>query len=320
MNGKSESASGGLAKVSFGVKKVEASKVDKKKVAEAESLAPQTATSAEENLPKKHKDDYVIPLINKNKWRVKEDEEKPKTEDESLAQQAAKELISESNGTQSKEQEDGLDYNVPMLERNRVPEGFEDGDKLDVSIRPDQPDDTDYEKIPIESFGMAMLRGMGFDKSKGIGRTFCQSVQVHETKLRPKGLGLGAAQRLQEGNNKYKQETIAKGDYVKALNGSFKHRCGLVTHINFEGRCDITFGGGDTGVVSEVLLKKIDKSEHDRLIKEEKTKMEDKKRKMQDGKEEKKKHEKKPRHEQPPESKKVKKRKKRTWPDRKSVV
>lgn len=30
----------------------------------------------------------------------------------------------------------------------------------------------DYEAVPVEAFGLAMLRGMGWSQGEGIGRTF----------------------------------------------------------------------------------------------------------------------------------------------------
>jgi len=51
----------------------------------------------------------------------------------------------------------------------------------------------DYENIPIEEFGMAMLRGMGFKEAEGIGLTNKRRVEMLEPQLRPKGLGLGAS-------------------------------------------------------------------------------------------------------------------------------
>ncbi|KAM9038513.1 LOW QUALITY PROTEIN: G-patch domain and KOW motifs-containing protein [Sarcophilus harrisii] len=50
----------------------------------------------------------------------------------------------------------------------------------------------DYEAVPVEAYGLAMLRGMGW-KREGIGRTFKQVVKPRENPLRPKGLGLGAS-------------------------------------------------------------------------------------------------------------------------------
>ena len=45
---------------------------------------------------------------------------------------------------------------------NAVPAGFETDENLDVSLRADMPTMEDYEDIPIEQFGKAMLRGMGW--------------------------------------------------------------------------------------------------------------------------------------------------------------
>lgn len=30
----------------------------------------------------------------------------------------------------------------------------------------------DYDQVPVEAYGLAMLRGMGWKKTEGIGRTF----------------------------------------------------------------------------------------------------------------------------------------------------
>ncbi|KAI4800515.1 hypothetical protein KUCAC02_009657 [Chaenocephalus aceratus] len=46
--------------------------------------------------------------------------------------------------------------------------------------------------VPVEAYGIAMLKGMGWNKEEGIGRTFKQHVVPIESQLRPKGLGLGA--------------------------------------------------------------------------------------------------------------------------------
>jgi len=64
--------------------------------------------------------------------------------------------------------EDGEDP-LPILLANKVPEGYEEDSYLNVSLRPEQSNLEDYERIPIDQFGMAMLRGMGWKETEGIG-------------------------------------------------------------------------------------------------------------------------------------------------------
>lgn len=68
------------------------------------------------------------------------------------------------------------DIKVPLLVQNAVPglEKLTPGDeaarfRLDVSLRPDEADDEAYDRVPVEKFGLAMLRGMGYKESEGIG-------------------------------------------------------------------------------------------------------------------------------------------------------
>ncbi|KAK9376272.1 DExH-box splicing factor binding site-domain-containing protein [Lipomyces chichibuensis] len=46
----------------------------------------------------------------------------------------------------------------------------EDAYKLDIVTRPDEPTLQDYEAVPVEEFGFALLRGMGWKEGEGIGR------------------------------------------------------------------------------------------------------------------------------------------------------
>ncbi|RUS79391.1 hypothetical protein EGW08_012851 [Elysia chlorotica] len=160
--------------------------------------------STKTSKPKKH--EYVIPLIKQNNWRGAPAEEcvesvqKPNkfnnTSETSvnLDELAAKEIILETkryNEDWEDRGQTGSSVSIPLLMQNKVPDGFESDDHLDVSLRPDIPDDADYEQIPIEHFGMAMLRGMGWTKDRGIGKNG-KSIAPIEALLRPKGLGLGA--------------------------------------------------------------------------------------------------------------------------------
>jgi G patch domain/KOW motif-containing protein len=73
-----------------------------------------------------------------------------------------------------------------------------------------QSDVADYDSVPIDAFGAAMLRGMGWTEGAPIGNTrkgydnnFLYNVNFHCSvvipkipELRPKGLGLGADRSL----------------------------------------------------------------------------------------------------------------------------
>ncbi|XP_036267473.1 G-patch domain and KOW motifs-containing protein [Pipistrellus kuhlii] len=52
------------------------------------------------------------------------------------------------------------------------------------------PNEADYEAVPVEAGGLAMLQGMGWKPGQGIGCTFSEVVRLHVNTPRPKGLGL----------------------------------------------------------------------------------------------------------------------------------
>jgi len=165
--------------------------------------------------------ELVIPLIKTNRWYFpREDgvrkERRPqekdggtavavtngtvttdKDKDLDLEQQAIREILNEAR--------DGVDkesvLNIPLLVQNRIPEGYETDDNLDVTLRPAEPTLDDYDRVPIEEFGLAMLRGMGWKKDEGIGLRNKAVVQMKEPELRPRGLGLGATKPNTDSNN-----------------------------------------------------------------------------------------------------------------------
>ena len=58
---------------------------------------------------------------------------------------------------------------------------------------PDVPTEADYDAVPIEEFGAAMLRGMGWKDGEAIGRSKGQEPVKHRTlERRPELLGVGA--------------------------------------------------------------------------------------------------------------------------------
>eukprot|EP00039_Didymoeca_costata_P020234 m.340556 g.340556 ORF g.340556 m.340556 type:complete len:487 (+) comp19376_c0_seq1:162-1622(+) len=97
-------------------------------------------------------------------------ENEKKTEELSLDQQAVNALIEEASG----EKKDGPQKVIPILMQNRVPgydEALDDKEKymLDMLRRPDESTQEDYDNMPVDSFGTAMLMGMGWKHGEAIG-------------------------------------------------------------------------------------------------------------------------------------------------------
>lgn len=149
----------------------------------------------------KTNDDYIIPLIKVNRYRIDDENSNssissspPVTdandEDKNdLLSRARQELINESK----------LDsYGEELLPAwkslliNKLPNEFESDSKFDVSMRPIEPRLEDYERIPVNVYGVAMLRGMGWKEGDAIGGINKAVTPIIEPKLRPRGIGLGA--------------------------------------------------------------------------------------------------------------------------------
>lgn len=140
--------------------------------------------------------ELVIPLIQNRHCRQPPTQAPgPSTDIEAtvdgVLSQAVKELIEESK--KSLEERENADVDptlaIPMIQKGCTPnvEGT-DSEPLAETV----PEEANYEAVPVEAYGLAMLRGMGWKPGQGIGRTFNQVVKPRVNSLRPKGLGLGA--------------------------------------------------------------------------------------------------------------------------------
>jgi len=118
-------------------------------------------------------------------------------------------------------------------------------------------EDADYSQVPIESFGMGMLRGMGWQEGGGIGKTFKSVTQTKILEKRPAGLGLGAT----PGSIK-DQALVAIGDRVKITEGKNRGVKGAVVDQDVANvRITIQDKRGRKYDVSELCVEKI--SRHD---------------------------------------------------------
>lgn len=86
---------------------------------------------------------------------------------------------------------------IPQLDEREVLQN-------DVDTRPDAPTLDDYAATPVDEFGAAMLRGMGWVEGQGGGRNGRGPQSAPEPKRRAALLGLGAKERtpLSQGNIK----------------------------------------------------------------------------------------------------------------------
>ena len=124
----------------------------------------------------------------------------------------------------------------------------------------------DYENVPIEQFGMAMLRGMGFKEGEGIGGFKKEVVPIFDPQVRPKGLGLGASRPkknekvAKEGEEKLE---LKKGAHVKIESGVNKGLYGEVEGLDEEnGRVIVKLAlSKNTTSVSENIIELVSKTE-----------------------------------------------------------
>merc|ERR1719266_2502357 len=202
-----------------------------------------------------------------------EEEKKAHKDDEkgeqSLLDQAAKEILEEArkeNDNWESRSENRL-QDLPAVMMNKDSEGATTDDVLDVSKRADQSTIEDYENVPIEQYGKAMLRGMGWKPGEGIGGYKKQVVAIIDPLSRPKGLGLGAVRptedqkEVKEGEEKL---TLKRGAFVLIQGGKNRGLYGEVEGLDPDaGRVMLKLGvGGNTVSVSENVLKLVTNKEY----------------------------------------------------------
>nr|XP_046251545.1 G-patch domain and KOW motifs-containing protein [Scatophagus argus] len=250
--------------------------------------------------PSEKPKELIIPLIQKNRWhkadRAGQSEgdggkvQETAQDDNSVDSQAVKELIEDSrrqleqwqNGPQS---ENNLNLRIPLLMQNRVPDGYEDGDCVKVDLRPESSTEADYECVPVEAYGLAMLKGMGWTKTEGIGRTFKQDVKPIEHQLRPKGLGLGADRSAikdlepskhqrppKPGEERAKDEELVMGPggCVLVESGAHKDLYGKIEGVDPDNaRVMVKLAiGGKTVTLSQYAVKLVGRKEYDKYSKD----------------------------------------------------
>uniref|UniRef100_A0A2H8TMU1 Protein mos-2 n=1 Tax=Melanaphis sacchari TaxID=742174 RepID=A0A2H8TMU1_9HEMI len=126
----------------------------------------------------------------------------------------------------------------------------------------------DYEKIPINKFGLAMLRGMGWKPTEGVGKN-SQVISASLPEIRSKGMGLGADKLIKSARktqNSEEELILKQGSYVQfnfgKLNGQYGQVCGF---DELSSRVIVKVSRtGELENVSENLFQLVTKSEYEK--------------------------------------------------------
>ncbi|XP_034833315.1 G-patch domain and KOW motifs-containing protein [Maniola hyperantus] len=185
--------------------------------------------------------------------KIEKEEESTVPENETLDQMAIRELV---EGAKKIKKETDTEKLVVPINSKPIMDGQAEA-TLD-----------DYESVPIQDFGLAMLRGMGWTPGK-------DQSKYKQPQLRPKGLGLGADKVIKEKDksksSKDKEEElhIVKNSFVKITTGKYNGLYGKVVSLDEEnGRVmvDITMKK-ETVSLSEFMMQAVTKSEYDKQSK-----------------------------------------------------
>ncbi|KAF0751519.1 Uncharacterized protein FWK35_00015964 [Aphis craccivora] len=126
----------------------------------------------------------------------------------------------------------------------------------------------DYEKIPINKFGLAMLRGMGWKPTEGVGKN-SKIISASLPEIRSKGMGLGADKLIKSVRKTQDSEEelkLKQGSYVQfkvgKLNGLYGEVCGF---DELSSRVIVKVSRtGNLENVSENLFQLVTKSEYEK--------------------------------------------------------
>ncbi|XP_046384536.1 G-patch domain and KOW motifs-containing protein [Ischnura elegans] len=174
----------------------------------------------------------------------------------SLEQLAAQELLKDAKGAMLDGKKSVEVVPLPMEQYN---------DANEATLE-------DYDSVPVEDFGKAMLRGMGWQPGKGIGKNE-RVVAPAAPQLRPKGLGLGAdrapstkgqpAESSQQGAQQA-ELALTVGCGVQIVAGGHKGLYGKMVSRNEDtGRCIVKLEiGGSCVSVNEHCVNAVSKEEY----------------------------------------------------------
>ena len=287
---KKPSFSFGFSKTS-GAKKLIDSKIrddsTKEKVEEKDIILDVSGKKIKGTKKEEVKVDLVIPCIGNTYKGVQKKEETPveiKSETVEIPsrelteeEKAAKEIIEESK-TWEENQDKGKNPNENLIISVQKNENEPELDEkaifdADVEAKPEASKLEDYEKIPVEGFGMAMLRGMNFKPDEGIGGFRKAKIDCIEPVMRPKGLGLGATRAPTNSNSENKNGesdkkeklVLKKGAYVQITSGTNKGKYAEVEGLDEQNaRVIVRIKKSDSISVSENIIQLVSKRDYEK--------------------------------------------------------
>ena len=133
----------------------------------------------------------------------------------------------EKAGEEDKHGDSTIEYGLTRrdhLKQRAADKGMSQSDKdaqilkEDLDNLPPESSLQDYERMPVEAFGEALMRGLGWEKGRGIGKNSKGEVEAKELMRRPDRLGLGAAPEPLPQHKKY----IKPGESREPVNGAHK--------------------------------------------------------------------------------------------------
>uniref|UniRef100_A0A9J2Q2I1 G-patch domain-containing protein n=1 Tax=Ascaris lumbricoides TaxID=6252 RepID=A0A9J2Q2I1_ASCLU len=259
-------------KISFGVKKKEqllrdqgswhgdeelSSDVDVEPVKKPLTHFEDDAFPPDKDDLKKSADGLVIPLVKGNDWRI-----------ERL-------LRLKSEGKLSEEECAKLELLTAAVSPSliNVAEISERSTASDVTSTI-TAEDADYEQVPVESFGLAVLRGCGWKEGEGIGMTNKRLCLI-TTKEAERSLGLGADINMGRPNGKKVSSNdgensdvrpLKKSSYVKITGGAYRDSYGKVQSFDEDNASVIVelAIGGNFVRVSEYAVMVVSSKEYER--------------------------------------------------------
>jgi len=153
------------------------------------------------------------------------------------------------------EEEDSKVVEVPML--------IDPQEGMDMSTA------EDYQNVPIDKFGMAMLRGMGWKPTKGVGKN-SQVIAASLPEIRSKGMGLGADKLIKSVKKKQSSEEeelkLKQGSYIQFIIGKLNGQYGQVYGFDeLSSRVIVKVSrSGELENVSENSFHLVTKSDYDK--------------------------------------------------------